>query len=160
MSDASPMHHFRTVLMNGKKRPYDSWTFVIIPPRIASSWGPGQKAVRGTIAGCAFRGFASRGEGALRVPISREFLAAAEIGRGDKVEVELQLDEAPPPVRIPNELMNVFRNDPEVGVLYEKLPPSYKRAWATYVAEAKRPETRVRRAGQAPDGIRARAFPR
>jgi len=63
-------------------------------------------------------------------------------------------------VRVPNELRAVFEDEPEVAALYNKLPPSHRRAWASYVAEAKRPETRMRRARSAPEGIRARAFPR
>ena len=154
------MHRFQTILVSGRKRPYTSWTFLIIPPNLATNWGPGQKAVRGTISGYAFRGTASRGEGALRVPIPRDLREKAGLDRGDTVEVALELDADPRRVRVPDELRAVFEDDPEVAALYDKLPPSQRRAWATYVAEAKRPETRVRRARRAPDGIRARDFPR
>ena len=153
------MHRFQTTLVPGRKRPYTSWTFLIIPPDVAIDWGPGQKAVRGTISGYAFRGTASRGEGALRVAIPRGFREMARLSRGDTVEVALELDAAPRPVNVPDELRAVFKADPEVAALYDKLPPSHRRAWASYVAEAKRPETRIRRARRAPDGIRARAFP-
>ena len=64
------------------------------------------------------------------------------------------------PVKIPDELQAVLEANPEVAALYDVLPPSHQRAWAEYVAEAKRPETRMRRACNAPAGIRARAFPR
>lgn len=132
---------------------------MIIPSDLAEKWGPGRKAVRGTIAGCAFRGTASRGEGVLRVPIPRGLCEKAGVSRGDTVEVALELDRNPRRVDVPDELRAVFEEDPEVAALYGKLPPSHRRAWAAYVAEAKRPETRARRARRAPDGIRARAFP-
>jgi hypothetical protein len=153
------MHRFRTKLVSGKKRPYNSWTFILIPPEVATNWGPGQKAVCGSISGHRFQGTASRGEGAMRVPIPRDFREMARLGCGDTVDVELELDLTPRPVRLPVELRAVLEEDPEVTELYEKLPPSMRRAWATYVAEAKRPETRMRRARQALIGIRARAFP-
>jgi hypothetical protein len=153
------MHRFRTILVSGRKRPYTSWTFLIIPPDVARGWGPGPKAVRGTISGYPFRGTASRGEGALRVSIPRDFREQAGLGRGDTVEASLELDAAPRPVPVPAELRVVFRDDPEVAALYDRLPPSHRRAWASYVADAKRPETRMRRARRAPDGIRARDFP-
>ncbi|MCB1034078.1 MAG: DUF1905 domain-containing protein [Acidobacteria bacterium] len=154
------MHQFRTTLVAGNKAPYTSWTFVIVPPEVAREWGPGRKEVRGTVAGHPFRGTASSGEGALRVPIPRELRDAAGLRRGDTVDVALELDTAPRPLEIPDELRAVFDEDPEVAALFGKLPPSHRRAWATYVAEAKRPETRIRRARKAMEGIRAREFPR
>jgi hypothetical protein len=154
------MHRFRTTLVSGTKRPYTSWTFVVVPQRVAKIWGPGPKAVCGTIAGSAFRGTASRGEGCLRVPIPTAFRQSAGLICGDSVEVTLDLDTEPRRVEIPAELKAVFRNDPEVSALYGRLPPAHRRAWASFVAEAKRPETRRRRAGLAPVGIRARAFPK
>lgn len=154
------MHLFRTVLVSGTKRPYRSWTFLVIPPEVALNWGSGQKAVRGSISGHTFRGIASRGEGALRVPLARDFREMAGLACGDTVDVTLELDASPRPVHVPVELQVVLTDNPEAAALYETLPPSLRRAWATYVAEAKRPETRLRRARRAPDGIRARAFPR
>jgi hypothetical protein len=154
------MHHFETTVVSGRKRPYTSWTFLIIPADVAMAWGPGRKAVRGTVAGHAFRGTASRGEGALRVPVPRDFRDKVGLRRGDTVEVSLELDTEPRAVHIPDELRMVFESDPQVAALYDELPPAHRRAWATYVTEAKRPETRMRRARRAPAGIRTRDFPR
>jgi uncharacterized protein YdeI (YjbR/CyaY-like superfamily) len=39
------------------------------------------------------------------------------------------------------------------------MSPSLRRAWATYVDEAKRPETRLRRAEKAREGIREKLYP-
>lgn len=154
------MHRFQTALVSGSKRPYTTWTFLVIPPDLAAKWGPGQKAIRGTISGHPFRGTAGRGEGVLRVPVPRDLRERAGVRLGDTVEVALELDPDPRPVPVPDELRVVFRDDPEAAALYDDLPPSHRRAWATYVAEAKRPETRVRRAQRARDGIRARSFPK
>jgi hypothetical protein len=154
------MKRFQSVLAPGKKRPYDSWTFVIIPPALATAWGSGPKAVCGTIAGIPFRGTVSRGEGLLRMPVPRALREQAELHAGDAVDVEIALDTDPRPINVPDELRRVFEDDPEAAELYDKLPPSHRRAWAAYVGEAKRPETRLRRALRAPDGIRARAFPK
>jgi|SRR6185312_7270618 len=154
------MHQFRTTLISGTKRPYRSWTFVVIPDSVATKWGPGQKAVRVSISGHTLRGTASRGEGVMRVPIPRDFREMAGVGCGDTVDVALELDLRPRPANVPAELRAVLRGDPELSAVYEKLPPSMRRAWAAYVENAKRPETRNRRAQQAADGIRARAYPR
>ena len=153
------MLRFRTRLIPGKKRPYTSWTFLVIPPDAAASWGPGQKPVRGTIAGQRFKGTASRGEGVVRVPIPHELREQIGVSRGDIVEVSLELDKEPRSIQIPGELRAVFDSDPEAAHLYASLPPSHRRAWTTYIAEAKRAATRTRRASHAAAGIRARAFP-
>ena len=154
------MYRFQTTLVSGRKAPYTTWTFLLIPTDVARHWGPGRKPVRGTIAGHAFRATASRGEGALRVPIPRALREKARLRRGEIVNVALELDSGTRRIRVPDALRAVFKYDPEVAALYAKLPASHRRAWATYVAEAKQPETRMRRARRAPSGIRARAFPR
>jgi len=154
------MNRFQTTLVPGSKPPYASWTFVVVPPRIARALGAGPKPVRGTLAGVPFRGTVSRGEGVLRMPVPRDLRAAAGVACGDVVEVTMELDPEARPVELPSELRAVLAKDPKLAALYERLPPAHRRAWATYVAEGKRPETRERRAGKAPEGIRARAFPR
>ena len=151
---------FRATLVAGKKAPYASWTFLIIPDELASEWGAGQIAVRGTIAGRPFQGTASRGEGVLRVPLARDLRDKLGVRIGDTVEVAIEIDMEPRPVAIPDELRAVFDDDPEVAELYDRLAPSCRRAWATWVADAKRPETRERRAGKAPAGIRSREYPK
>ncbi len=154
------MNRFRTVLVPGSKRPYRAWTFLVIPPNFAEKWGPGQKSVKGSISGYPFRGTASRGEGVLHVPIPQGFRELAGVRCGDAVDVTLELDASPPAIEVPDELQAVLEGSPDVSALYDLLPPSLRRAWATYVAEAKRSETRLRRARLAPEGIRTRAFPR
>lgn len=154
------MNRFEAKLVAGEKAPYASWTFLVIPDELAKQWGAGQKAVRGTIAGKPFRGTATKGEGVLRVPLSQELRDELGVRTGDTVDVTIELDTEPRPIEIPDELRTVFDGDPEVAALYDRLAPSCRRAWASYVADAKRPETRQRRARKAPAGIRAREFPR
>ncbi|MGE3615088.1 MAG: YdeI/OmpD-associated family protein [Gemmatimonadales bacterium] len=153
------MPRFRTTLVAGKKNPYRSWTFIIVPADLADRWGPGPKAVEGSISGHPFRGTASRGEGELRIPVPRGFLEETGLARGDRVDAALELDAAPRVVAIPDELRRILEADADLAARFADLPPAHRRAWAAYVAEAKRPDTRLRRAARAPAGIRARAFP-
>lgn len=154
------MNRFRTTLVAGTKRPYTSWTFLTIPAELAAQWGAGRKAVRGTISGTPFRGTASRGGDGLRMPVPRDLREEAGVRRGDTVDVVIELDEDPRPVTIPDELRAVLDDDPSLAALFNQLPPAHRRAWTTYVGEARRPETRLRRARKAQEGIRAREFPR
>lgn len=155
------MHRFRAVLVPGRKAPYTTWTFVELPERVAAALGAGgPHAVRGFLAGSAFRATAHRSDGALRVPVTRDLMAAAGVERGEEVEVRLELDPEPRPIELPEELERVLAADPELRDLFARLPPSMRRAWAAHVGDAKKPETRHRRAAKAPDGIRARGWPR
>jgi hypothetical protein len=155
------MDRFKATLVAGTRRPYTSWTFVELPDEVPASWGrAGPFAVRGTLAGVAFRGTVSRSRGVYRLTVTKALQQEAGVARGDRVEVALELDDEPRPVDVPPELEAVFADDPKVRALFDQMAPSHRRAWATYVADAKRPETRRRRASQAPAGIRARRWPR
>ncbi len=154
------MHRFRTTLVPGSKAPYDSWTFVVLPSELVASWqGGGPFAVRGTLAGHQFRGTVSRGEGVYRMPVPRALRERAGVACRDVLDVAIEIDPEPRPIELPLELRAVLDGDAEVSRMFEGLPPAHRRAWAAYVGEAKRPETRLRRASKAPAGIRARAFP-
>jgi len=152
------MERFKAVLVPGRKPPYTTWTFIEIPAAQASALGHGP--VRGRLAGTPFRGTASRSAGVLRVPVPRALLEDAGVARGDRVEVTLERDPQPRPVRVPAELKAVLAAEPALAAAFEALPPSHRRAWAQHVSEAKRPETRERRAAKARTGIRGREFPR
>jgi hypothetical protein len=152
------MMRFQSLLVRGRKPPYTTWTFVEVPPAAAAELGAGP--VRGKIAGEAFRGTASRSGGVLRVPVVKELLERAGVARGDRVDVQLERDPAPRPVRIPTELQAVLDADAALALAFRAMPPSHRRAWAEHVGEAKLPETRLRRAAKAVAGIRGREFPR
>lgn len=153
------MPRFRTTLVPGVKRPYASWTFLVVPAAAAARWGAGSHPLRGTIAGHDFRGTASRGEGVLRIPLARDFRERTGLAVGDVVEVTLELDAAPRPLHLPAELRAVLAAEPALTPLFDALPPSMRRAWCEYVGEAKQSETRARRAARALAGIRGRAYP-
>jgi hypothetical protein len=152
------MERFDAELVAGRKPPYSAWTFIEVPAASAAALGHGP--VRGTLAGTPFRGTASRSGGVLRIPVNRELLRRAGVARGDRVAVALERDPDPRPVDVPDELRAVLDADPTLARAFSALPPAHRRAWAQYVAGAKRPETRARRAAKAPAGIRGREFPR
>jgi len=155
------MPTFTSTLAAGGKAPYDRWTFIVLPAGVAQALGGRfPLPVRGTLAGTPFRGTAARGEGVCRIPLPRELQDAAGVRTGDTVRITVEPDAEPRPVEVPPELQAVLDADPDLFRRFDALPPSMRRAWAGHVAEAKRPETRAKRAAAAPAGIRARAFPR
>lgn len=153
------MPSFSTVLVPGTRRPYDSWTFAVIPGPVVDALGSLRAQVRGTINGVSFTGTVSKGEGVYRMPVPRDLQTRAKISRGDRVRVFMEVDPEPRPVHIPDELQEVLAADPDLSRRFDALPPAHRRAWASHVAEAKRAETRLRRAARAPEGIRHKSFP-
>jgi hypothetical protein len=49
-------------------------------------------------------------------------------------------------VNIPQELLAVFRQYPDAKAKFEKFSPSHQKEYVKYVAEAKKPQTRINRA--------------
>jgi uncharacterized protein YdeI (YjbR/CyaY-like superfamily) len=81
---------------------------------------------------------------------------AAGIAPGDPVDVVLERDEAPREVDVPAELAAALA-DPGLRAAYDTLAFTHRREYAEWVAEAKRPETRARRAAKAAEMVRVSA---
>ena len=153
------MPNYRTELVSGQKTPYDTWTFAVVPAEIRRALGGKARTdVRGTVVGAAFRSTISKGEGVYRFPVTREVREAAGVGVGDLVDITIDVDTEPRPIEVPSELREVLEAE-GLWTQFEGLSPSHRRAWAQHVAEAKKSETRTRRAQKAPEAIRARLFP-
>lgn len=77
--------------------------------------------------------------------------ARADLGVeiGEQVAATIELDEALREVVVPAELAAVLAGDQAAAAAYHGLAYSHRKDFATWVAEAKRPETRARRAEQA-----------
>ena len=58
---------------------------------------------------------------------------------------------------LPPELIQALAADPDARAAFDALPPSHKREYATWIAEAKRDETRASRAAKAIEMLRSGA---
>lgn len=56
---------------------------------------------------------------------------------------------------LPGELADALGAAPDAAALFEALPPSHRREYVQWVAEAKKPETRVSRAEKTIARLRA-----
>lgn len=65
---------------------------------------------------------------------------------GDRVQVRIELDTAPRVVNLPDDVAAMVEANPAAAATWEKLAPSHRREYARWIEEAKRPETRQRRA--------------
>ncbi len=71
--------------------------------------------------------------------------------------IELERDDAPRQLDVPPELSAALAGDDLALAVFERLSFSHRREYATWVAEAKRPETRARRVDETVRRLRERA---
>lgn len=57
------------------------------------------------------------------------------------------------PIDLPEELTAALAGNAQAKAIFERMPPSHQRETARHVAEAKRPETRNKRAAQTVEWI-------
>ena len=90
------------------------------------------------------------------IGLSKASCAALGVTIGDRVAACIALDAAPREVEIPAELAAALAGDREAAALFEQLAYTHRREYATWVGEAKRAETRQRRAAEALVRLRGR----
>jgi hypothetical protein len=129
--------------------------WLVVPFDARELFGQARPPVRGTLNGTQFRGRLAVYDGVTVLGLRREIRAAAGIGVGDAVEVALELDDAPREVQVPAELVAAFAQDDEARAAFDALAFTHRREYATWVAEAKRQETRDARAARALQMLRA-----
>ena len=129
--------------------------YVIVPFDVRALWGEARPPVAGTINGVAFRTRIAVYGGQSVLGFTNAIRAQAGVVQGDQVEIELELDEAPREIELPPELEVVLIG--EVRAAFDALSFTHRREYAEWVAEAKRPETRERRAAQTVEKLRNRS---
>lgn len=128
--------------------------YVAVPPAIARRF-PGAKRLRGSIDGTTFsRAVFTADDGELRLRFGRDWLRDAGLSAGDVVTVQLDEDQDPDRVDVPEELAHLLETDPVAEHLWEELTPGRQRSLIYGVERAKRAETRHRRAQSVIDGLR------
>ena len=143
-------------------RPIESGTYVDIPPEAVEALrATGRTSVVGTIDGRPFRNqfmpyfFEDEGRKVVMV-VNKATRTPLGKDAGDTVEFDLERDEhsRSADVVLPPELVEALAADAAAKAAFEALAPSHRREYAEHVAEAKRPETRLRRAAQTVDRLR------
>ena len=126
-----------------------------VPAEVVEALGSGKKpAVRVTIGGHTYRStVASRG-GVYLVPLSRENRTAAGVKAGDDVDVDLELDDQPREVAVPEDLAAALAGDDAARATFEALPYSHRQRHVLAIEGAKAPETRQRRVAKALEMLR------
>ncbi|HLJ03157.1 MAG TPA: YdeI/OmpD-associated family protein [Solirubrobacteraceae bacterium] len=107
-----------------------------------------------TVNGHTFAGRVGRMGGENLIGFSKAVREACGVKAGDKVEVEIVLDEGPREVELPPALASALDAEPELRARYESLAYTHRKELARSVSEAKREETRERRLAEALSRLR------
>jgi bifunctional DNA-binding transcriptional regulator/antitoxin component of YhaV-PrlF toxin-antitoxin module len=122
---------------------------VVVPGDPKAEFGEARAPVAGTVNGTPFRGRLMVYGGVTYLGWRKDIREAAGIEEGSTVEVEIERDDAPREVEVPAPLASALDADPQAKAAFEALPYTHRKEYATWIAEAKRAETRVRRVERA-----------
>lgn len=121
--------------------------FVIIPFDVEEAFGRKRVPVHASFDGVPYRGTLVRyGRPEHMLVVLKEIRQKLGKDAGDTVEVTLRADKDERVVDVPLELEEAFRLEPQARERFEALSFTHRREHAAYVAEAKKEETRRRRA--------------
>jgi hypothetical protein len=134
-----------------------AWTILPLPENVSKALGSRSTVrVRGTIDGRPFRSTAMpKGDGTFYLVVNKQMRAAAGVEPGDTVSVELERDDSPRELELPDALADALARSSKAAERWEELPPSAKKQYIDGIASAKTDATRERRVSQAIDRIKA-----
>ena len=119
-----------------------------------TEFGRIRAAVRVTVNGAQLRTTTARRHGRDVIGLNRRFREAAGIGPSDTITVIVEADTEPRTVTPPTELDEALATAPDAAAVYRALSFTHQREYAEWVASAKKPATRARRAGRAIEMLR------
>jgi hypothetical protein len=130
---------------------------VVLDDAQVATLGEGAKRfpIVATVNGYTWRTSVARMGGEFLVGLNRAVRQGAGVSAGDIVDVDFVLDREPREVDVPEALATALAADSEAQARFDGLAFTHRKEYARWVGEAKRQETRERRATQAVDMIRA-----
>jgi hypothetical protein len=133
-----------------EQAPGKAATGITVPDDVLTALGGGRRpAVAVTINGHTFRTTIGSMGGVAKIPVSAAVRAAAGVSAGDVLLVGIAVDAAPREVAVPDDLTAALAGDPAAAGFFTGLAPSHKKAYVTWIEEAKKPETRAKRVADA-----------
>lgn len=129
---------------------------VVLDEEQVAAVGQGAKRfpVKATVAGYTWRGSVARMRGEFLLGLNREVREAAGVEAGDTVPVVLAPHTEERTIEVPGDLATALAGDAEAKAAFEELAYTHRKEFARWVGEAKKAETRERRAAQAIEMLR------
>jgi len=126
--------------------PSGNATAIEVPEQIAKALGSeARPPVKIAINGHSWRSRIALMRGQRLVGVSAANRAAAGVGLGDVVAVDLERDEAPREVEEPADLAGALNARPGARAAFDRLPFGLRRMHVASVIDARSPEVRLRR---------------
>lgn len=126
------------------------WSFVTMP-KSASEKLParGRVAVEGTINGFEFRSSAfPDGDGSHNIQVNGAMRDGAKVSVGDTALFSILPSTDAVKVTVPADLSAALRKSAKAGALWDAITPKARAEWVTWIASAKKEETRNARTGK------------
>jgi hypothetical protein len=134
-----------TVELNGTTA-----TGIEVPTEVMAALGSGKRPpVTVTINGHSYRTTVGSLGGRSLISVSAQVRQDAGVAAGDGVDVDVELDEAPRTVTVPDDLAAALAADAAAGAAFARLPYSHQREHVMAIESARAPETRQRRISKA-----------
>jgi hypothetical protein len=129
-----------------------------IPEEAVKSLGGGKRPpVKITLNGHSWRSRVAIMHGRYLLGLSNANRHAAGVATGDKVEVQVELDDEPRVLLEPEDFARALDSDPAARAADDRLAKAHKREHIRSIESAKRPETRERRIATALETLRRNA---
>jgi Bacteriocin-protection, YdeI or OmpD-Associated/Domain of unknown function (DUF1905) len=124
---------------------------VVLDDEQVAAVGEGAKRVPvvATVNGYTWRTTVTRMRGEFLLGLNRAVRKEAMVKAGDTVKVELELDNAPREVEVPEALADALAGDSAARAAFEAMAYTHRKEYARWIEEAKRDETRQRRVTRA-----------
>jgi hypothetical protein len=127
-----------------------TWTFAPTPANISNHAGlKARMRVRGTVDGVPLKSCLVAGSGELFIVIAKKLRDKIGKQAGDVVKMTFGLDTSNNAVRVPTDLKKALSTNEKAKTSFEKMAPSYKKAYVQWITQAKTTETRANRIGKA-----------
>lgn len=129
------------LLLNGKTA-----TGIEVPEAVVLSFNKGKRVpVVVTINGYTYRSTVGPYGGPYMLPVSADNRAGAGIQAGDEVEVDLEYDDAPREIEVPEDFAAAIAADSEAKSFFDSLSFSKQRWFVEGITSAKQEKTRAAR---------------
>lgn len=117
-------------------------TGIEVPPAVIEMLGGGKKpAVVVTIGAFTYRSTVGVMGGKFLIPLSADRRTQSGLKGGDRIDVQLELDDAPRSVSIPDDLAAALNEEPQAKAFFEALAISHQQRHVLSITDAKTDQT-------------------